>query len=68
MIVANANSPTMPIGKIALGELLSLPLRGEGIFDSGDVPMNDGDMDVFCIVLFLAVTTFCIFYSYTPIC
>ena len=30
--------------------------------------MNDGDMDVVCIVLFLAVTTFCIFYSYTPIC
>ena len=33
-----------------------------------DKLMNDGDMDVVCIMLFLAVTTFCIFYSYTPIC
>ena len=54
LIVANANSPTItsggsarsPGGKIAPGEPLSLPLRGEGIFNSGDVPMNDGDMDV----------------------
>lgn len=30
--------------------------------------MNDGDMDVFCLMLFLAVTVFSIFYSYTPIC
>lgn len=29
--------------------------------------MNDGDMDLICIVLFLAATVFSIFYSYTPI-
>jgi hypothetical protein len=66
--VANATNPTITIGKIVPGEPLSLPLRGEGIFNPGEEPMNDGDMDVLCIVLFLAVTTFCIFYSYTPIC
>ena len=33
-----------------------------------DKLMNDGDMDVVCIMLFLAVTTFCVYYSYTPIC
>jgi hypothetical protein len=30
--------------------------------------MNDGDMDVVCIMLFLVVTVVSIFYCYTPIC
>ena len=30
--------------------------------------MNDGDMDVVCLMLFLAVAVISIFYSYTPIC
>ena len=29
--------------------------------------MNDGDMDVLCLMLFLALTVISIFYSYTPI-
>ena len=30
--------------------------------------MTDGDIDVICLVLFLSVTVFSIFYCYTPIC
>jgi hypothetical protein len=30
--------------------------------------MNDGDMDVVCVMLFLVVTVVSIFYCYTPIC
>ena len=30
--------------------------------------MNDGDMDVVCIMLLLTVTVISIFYCYTPIC
>lgn len=30
--------------------------------------MNKGDMDVVCIMLFLACIIISIFYSYTPIC
>jgi hypothetical protein len=30
--------------------------------------MNDGDMDLICLMLFLSVTVFSIFYCYTPIC
>jgi len=30
--------------------------------------MNDGDMDLLCIMLFLSATVISIFYCYTPIC
>lgn len=33
-----------------------------------DKPMTDGDIDIVCIMLFLAVTVVSIFYCYTPIC
>ena len=29
--------------------------------------MNDGDMDIVCLMVFLSATIFAIFYSYTPI-